>query len=122
MLKAIAVALGACSLAAAAAPVSVYYDHAISAVSFGAAEIHKAYAVRGETLVERGLDGLTATGDSRIVIAGDRGESAKVANALSVAGLKSDKPQSYSIRKRGSTVVVLGADPAGAMYGALDVA
>lgn len=118
MLKILVVSLACCGLAAAAT--SLYYNPSLPAVSFAAAEIHKAYATRGETLVERPLQ--SASGGAGIVIAGDRAESARIAGTLGVAPLKSDKPQSYAIRKHGATLVVLGADAAGAMYGGLDLA
>ncbi len=54
MMKTVAVFLVCCGLAAGAP--SLYYDHSLPAVSFAAAEIHKAYAARGETLVERPLE------------------------------------------------------------------
>ena len=58
----------------------------------------------------------------RLIIAANRAESTRIAGLLGVAALKSDKPQSYSIRKRGATLVVLAADATGAMYGGLDLA
>jgi hypothetical protein len=109
-------------VACAASTATLFYDAARPAVSFAAVEIHNACAGRGDTLVERGLDGAASVSGQRIVIAGDVAESGRIARALGVTTLKSDKPQSYSIRRRGESVVVLGADAAGAMYGGLDVA
>ena len=121
-MKAVALFLLCSGLAAAAPPASLYYDHTIPAVTFAAAEIHKAYASRGETLVERDLQGIPANGDAvRIVILADRNPYTGISGLVGVAP-KSDKPQSYAIRKRGAMVVVLGVDAAGAMYGGLDVA
>ena len=51
-MKAFVLSLLCCCLAAAATPGSLYYDHSLPAVTFAAEEIHKAYAARGETLVE----------------------------------------------------------------------
>ena len=59
MLKTLAVSLMCCGLAAAAPTVSLFYDPSQPAVSFAAAEIHKAYAKRGETLVEHGLQSVS---------------------------------------------------------------
>ena len=121
-MNAVALFLLCSGLAAAAPPASLYYDHTIPAVTFAAAEIHKAYASRGETLVERDLQGIPANGDAvRIVILADRNPYTGISGLVGVAP-KSDKPQSYAIRKRGAMVVVLGVDAAGAMYGGLDVA
>jgi hypothetical protein len=115
-MKTICALLIACGFAAAAP--SLYYNHALPQVSFAAAEIHQAYAARSQTLVETGA--FNATAD--IIIAADRAESGRVAASLQVSPPKSDKPQSYAIRKHGSTIVVLGEDATGAMYGGLDVA
>ncbi len=124
MIKILAVSLAVCGLAAAAdPPVYLYYDHSVPAVSFAASEIHKAFAARGQTLVEPSLSAVSAAGGPlRLIIASNASESARLSGMLSLAPLKSDKPQSYSIRNKDRTVVVLGADPAGAMYGGLDVA
>src|SRR5690348_17578474 len=123
MTKAIAVCLLPWGIAVAAPSASLFYDHSVPAVSFAATEIHKAYTTRGETLVERGIGGISAGSDTvRLLIAAGRAESARIAGILGVASLKSDKPQSYSIRKSGATLVVLGADATGAMYGGLDLA
>jgi hypothetical protein len=107
-----------CGLAVAAP--SLYYNHSSPQVSFAASEIHQVYAARGLSLIERELGALGANPD--IVIAAGPAECARLAASLQVAAIKSDKPQSYAIRKHGSTVAVLGADATGAMYGGLDVA
>jgi hypothetical protein len=123
MTKIAAVAFVLTPLMYAAPAATLFYDSSRPQVCFAAAEIHKAYAVRSEALVERPLDGVTAaTAGRRIVVAGDRAESTRLATALGLTALKSDRPQSYSIRHRGDTIVVLAADPAGAMYGGSDVA
>jgi len=110
-----------------AQPVALFYDSGVPQTSFAATEIRKAFSVDGRTLAEAGMEGLAANSSPlRIVIASNAAESQRLAQSLGVEPLKSAAPQSYSIRhqtKNGrSTVVVLGADPAGAMYGGLDVA
>jgi hypothetical protein len=119
MIRFIAASVVCCGLAYAA-PATLFYNHGVPAVAFAAAEIHKAYASRGETLVERPIE--TVAGSASLVIAVGRAESDRVAASLGLAALKSGKPQSYAIRKHGATIVVLSSDAAGAMYGGLDVA
>ncbi len=122
-MKTIVFCLFCCGLAAAASPVYLFYDHGVPSVTFAAAEIHKAYASRGETLVERNLTEAMASGDGlRIVIAADRTQSTRIAGLVGFSPLKSDTVQSYAIRKHATTVAVLGADATGAMYGGLDIA
>ena len=77
---------------ASALGAQVIYDRTVKPVAFGAAEIERAHP----------------SGNVRIEIA--------------VAPAPGAKPQSYSIRRNGNTLRVTGADAAGAMYGALDVA
>ena len=124
MIRILAAALSCCGVVccgiAYAAPASLAYNHDVPAVAFAAGEIHKALAARGETLVERPMQAVGA--GVGMVIATGRAESDRVAAGLGVPQLKSDKPQSYAIRRHGSTVAVLAADAAGAMYGGLDLA
>jgi hypothetical protein len=113
--------------AAAAEPVRLLYDRNSPQVSFAASEIRKSYAAGGQGMLESGLDRI-ATGASgiRIVIAADRSQSGQIAASLGITPQKGSGVQSYSIRRQTkggvTTVVVLGADPAGAMYGGLDIA
>ena len=110
-----------------AQPAALLYDRNVPQVAFAASEIHQAYAASGRSMAEQSLEALGASaGPLRLVIAADRAQSQKAAGALAVAGLKSEAAQSYSIRRVAkdgrTTVAVLAADPAGAMYGGLDVA
>ena len=63
---------------------------------------------------------------AEVRLAGSAEESAQLAASLNLRPLKHTSPQSYSVRKQTAegktTYIVLGADPAGAMYGGLDVA
>jgi hypothetical protein len=87
------------------------YDASLEPVRFAATEIRRAFAERGERLIER-PPSVAVTGARRLV--------------LTVTGEKSGAWQSYSIRRRveGSqtTWQVLAPDPVGAMYGGLDLA
>jgi len=87
------------------------YDASLEPVRFAATEIRRAYAERGERLVER-PPAAAVTGRRRLV--------------LTVTGENGGAWQSYSIRRRvdGSqtTWQVLAPDPVGAMYGGLDLA
>jgi hypothetical protein len=122
-MKTAALLLLCSGLAAAATPASLFYDHSNPAAAFAAAEIHKAYVHRGESLIERPLQSASPNDSgTRLLIAADRAESSRIAGLIGAAPPKSDKWQSYSIRKRGDTIAVLAADSAGAMYGGLDLA
>ena len=94
---------------------------------FGAAEIRRAVEARGDTCVEKRLDEASKTkADLRIVLATTPEESQRLAKALGMKPPKHNGPQCYAIRTKadaaGTTIAVLGADAAGAMYGGLDVA
>lgn len=106
---------------------ALFSDGRVPQVAFAASEIRRAYAASGQGLAESALDRFAADASPlRIVIAANSAESAKLAGALGVAGLQAAGPQSYAIRRQakgnGNVVAVLGSDPAGAMYGGLDVA
>ena len=104
----------------------VFYDSRAPQVSFAASEIHHAFAANKPSADRAIRDLASDTSPVRFVIAGDAAESGTLARRLGVAPLKNAGPQCYAIRRqerRGRlTIAVLGADPSGAMYGALDVA
>src|SRR4051812_46580387 len=105
---------------------SVFHDSPAPQVSFASAEIGRALGPQRAT-PDRGMRDLTTDSSSlRFAIATGADESKALAQTLRVAPLKTTAPQSYAIRRteaRGRvTIAVLGADPAGAMYGGLDVA
>jgi hypothetical protein len=87
------------------------YDGSLEPVRFAATEIRRAFAERGERLVER-PPSAAVTGARRL--------------QLTVTGAKDGAWQSYSIRRRveggQTTWQVLAPDPVGAMYGGLDLA
>jgi len=110
-----------------AQPAALFYDANGGPVTFAATEIRSAQTTKGGGLVELGLDALANdTSPIRFVIAAGRSQSQGLSSQLGTPPLKSDTPQSYSIRrsdKNGrTTIAVLGADAAGAMYGGLDLA
>src|SRR5450755_4787764 len=77
------------------------YDHNIPQVAFAAAEIRKACASGGRSLVEQGLDALSKNASPlRLVIASDRVHAKQVSDALGIAGIKGESAQSYSIRRQ----------------------
>jgi alpha-glucuronidase len=105
---------------------SVFHDSHAPQVSFASAEIDRALGPQ-RAKPDRGMQDLKSDNSSlRFAIAAGADESKALAQALRVAPLKTTVPQSYAIRRaeaRGRvTIVVLGADPVGAMYGGLDVA
>ena len=115
------------STALAQEQVAAFYNATVPQAAFAAGEIRLAVQARGDRWTSAGLDGLAkARQRTRVVLASSVEESGRVAKALGLAPLESAAAQSYSLRKRidasGKTCVVLGADPAGAMYGGLDLA
>jgi hypothetical protein len=105
---------------------TLVYNPNVPQAAFAASEIRRAWPNVGMPLVELGTEGLAEAGAMRFIIAESRAESGRIAAALGVAQLKADAPQSYAIRRQSkggnTTIAVLGADPAGAMYGGLDIA
>jgi len=106
---------------------SVVYDPGVAEVRFAASEIRLARVAQSAGLVEEPLERLAETGGTvRMVLAAGPEASAQVAKALGVKPLARPSSQAYSIRRvlrdGRTTVAVLGADSAGAMYGGLDLA
>src|SRR5579871_233761 len=104
----------------------VFHDLHSPQVSFAAAEIGRALGSKRAT-PDRTIGDLSSdTNSLRFAIASDAAESKALAQTLRVAPLKTGAPQSYAIRRAETggrvTIAVLGTDPAGAMYGGLDVA
>ena len=117
------------SLATAAGPDSaaLFSDSAIPPVRFAATEIRKACAARATALEEGPVAAAkNSPAALRLVIATGTEQCARVAESFGVKPLARFTPQAYAIRRwksgAASAVIVLGADPAGAMYGGLDVA
>jgi hypothetical protein len=116
-----------CCLAAAHDTFAILYDHAIPQAGFAASEIRSACAAAGLSAAEGTLSDLARIGAPvRIVIAAGLDASARAAAELEVKPLASKAPQSYAIRRNSAkahtTLAVLGADGAAAMYGGLDLA
>lgn len=111
----------------AAEPVALFYDQKVPQAAFAASEIRKAYVAAGQELIELGIDRLgSSASHTRIVIAADKTQAGQLASSIGVSPLKESATQSYAIRRAAksgtTTVAVLAADPAGAMYGGLDIA
>ncbi|HBY58945.1 MAG TPA: carbohydrate-binding family 6 protein, partial [Solibacterales bacterium] len=109
-MKLIPIALLPLALFGQSAPTALIYDARHEPVRFAATEIRRAFAGRGETLVERAS--LTAGPESRRLV-------------ITVTGA-AGAWQSYSIRRRTegarTTWQVTAPDATGAMYGGLDLA
>ncbi len=119
LLAAIAVIAGGAQGAAGASAAAIYFDSGVPQARFAAGDIRRAFEARGTKVTEQGLASVKQGGDEmRIIIA----SPADVARRLNVAPLKATDPQAYAIRRRGNTVIVLGAGANGAMYGGLDIA
>ena len=108
--------------AAFAQSAGLQYDAASPQAAFAATEIRRAFAARGQSLVENG--GGTQPLQSRPRRLG--GNSNALADSLGVARLKDSSPQSYAIRRARKTASPPSPswrrDAAGAMYGGLDLA
>ncbi|HEY1496088.1 MAG TPA: hypothetical protein VGF49_16160, partial [Candidatus Solibacter sp.] len=98
------------------------YDAGSPTAAFAATEIRRAFAARGQSLVENG-SGAQAV---RLILTATVDKANAAADSLGVARLKTAGPQAYGIRRvqkaRVTTVAVLATDGAGAMYGGLDLA
>ena len=126
----IASAIAAATQSAMAAKVQLLYAAGRPQVEFAGGEIRTSLASQGDSALRGDLEAQLATpvqGSFRIVIAASVKESRLVAKKLGLEPPASNVvAQAYSIRKLdaigGSTYAVLAADPAGAMYGGLDLA
>jgi hypothetical protein len=112
---------------ASAQPAALFYDPASGPAAFAASEIRSAHAAKGLQLVEHSLEALSSdAGALRFVLAAGSAESQRISSGLGVASLRAATPQSYSVRRTTAngrtTIAILGADAAGAMYGGLDLA
>lgn len=106
---------------------TLVYDRSVPEVRFAASEIRRACVSLGTALSEEPLSRISEpAGGLRIVIAAGAAQADKAAAASGVKPLDARAAQSYAIRRAaregGLTLVVLGADGAGAMYGGLDIA
>lgn len=112
-------------LAAAPNPAWLSYDGAAPPVRFAAAEIRNALESKG-TIVSEMPTGEPRDQPNGFWIACGDSAIARVRARFAVAAPKQTGPQSYAIRKHsaagGITYLVLAADPAGAMYGGLELA
>jgi hypothetical protein len=120
-------ALLAAQAASAKEDVALLCKSGVPQTEFAAAEIRLALQARGDGCTQAGLDNLAkASGNIRIVLAASADEANRLAADLGLAPLKSQAAQSYALRKKTeggrTTYAVLATDPAGAMYGGLDVA
>ena len=104
----------------------VFHDSQAPQVAFAVTEIDRASGSKRAASVHAIRDLSSDTSSLRFAIAADAAESKALAQRLRVAPLKTTALQSYAIRRAETagrvTIAVLGADPAGAMYGALDIA
>ena len=119
--------LGGAPAARTAETWTLLYDPSAPEVGFAAAEIRSACAARGRRLAEGGLERPGGPGEGvRLVVAAGREASGRAAKTLGVKPPAGGAAQSYAIRRSAqdgrTTIAVLGADAAGAMYGGLDLA
>ena len=113
--------------ASAKEEVALLYKSGVPQAEFAAAEIRRALETRGDRCIAGSLEDLPkASQNVRIVLASSADEAKRLAADLGLAAPKAAGAQSYALRRKAegarTTYAVLGADPAGAMYGGLDVA
>jgi hypothetical protein len=110
--------------AAFAQSAGLQYDPANPQAAFAATEIRRAFAARGQSLVEHSLVENGSPQTLRLVLSASNSNA--LAESLGVPRPKESTPQSYAIRRldKGgvTTLAVLASDGAGAMYGGLDLA
>ncbi len=110
--------------AAFAQSAGLQYDPANPPAAFAATEIRRAFAARGQSLVEQSLVENGSPQSLRLILSSANSNS--LADSLGVPRPKQSAPQSYAIRRLAkdgvTTLAVLAADGAGAMYGGLDLA
>jgi hypothetical protein len=117
-----ALILAGAQLAGAASAV-IYFERNVPAARFAASDIRQALEAKETTVTERDLTAVGQSGNGlQFVLASSPEESRRMATGLKLAAFHASDPQSYAIRKRATTYVVLGGGPAGAMYGGLDIA
>ena len=109
------------------ASTTVTYDDQLPAVAFAAREIGTALLARSSESGSTRRAGRPRSNKISFVLAVQGPEASRLVASLGIAPLPAGSAQSYSIRKTrsstGETIyVVLGADPAGTMYGGLDLA
>lgn len=106
----------------------LFYQSGVPQTEFAAAEIRAALKDNGDTCTIGPIADLPQSRQAmRIAIAATAAESKQLAAILGVTPVKTPMAeQSYSIRRKTAgpqtTCAVLSADPAGAMYGGLDLA
>jgi hypothetical protein len=113
--------------ASAEEEVSLLYKSGVPQTEFAAAEIRLALRARGDRCLQGSLEDLPkAAPNVRVVLASSADETKRLAADLGLAAPRAAAPQSYALCRKAdgprTTYAVLGADPAGAMYGGLDVA
>ena len=107
--------------------VALLYDSAAAPVDFAAREIRLALEARGDAPTAHRLGDLPqVTSNVCIVLASSGDEARRLSGSPGLAPPTGSSPQSYALRRHvtgpRTVYAVLGADPAGAMYGGLDVA
>ena len=103
----------------AAAGPALFYDRSQPLVVFAASEVARA---SGGSVPEFGLGELGKVSCSPCLVIAAGSQAAEAARTLQARPPQGNRPQSYGIRRKGTTVAALGTDAAGAMYGGLDLA
>ncbi|MCX5673421.1 MAG: carbohydrate-binding family 6 protein, partial [Planctomycetota bacterium] len=125
-----AVLLVACTLPAAEKPsdtVTIFRDPGCPQIVFAAGEVRAALAGCGLAAAERPLDAMPGDAAAvRILLLTQDAPAAKARLAAAGGAPAALQPQGFAIRKTavagGTEIAVIGGDPAGAMYGGLDLA
>jgi hypothetical protein len=105
----------------------LYYDPSVPHSRFAAAEIRAALLVRGIGVAEAALSESQSSADGlKILLVHGNAQASELASLSGLSHSSLSVPQSYrvQVRERGpeKLLAVFGADEAGMMYGALDIA
>jgi hypothetical protein len=119
--------LAACSVTAAATPVSLYFDRVVAPVEFAAHEITLAIKETGQSIDQHDMGEFESTHGTRIILTDlSNASTLEMFEGSNDANLETLHPEGFKIRVTtkgaNTTYLIIGADPAGAMYGGLEFA
>jgi hypothetical protein len=108
-------------------PAALCFDSSIPQARFAAGEIRRAFLDHGVGLVELEFAELAlATNGTRVILVSGREAVQRLQESVEVAPFEASAPQSFALRRivqgAQTNFIVLGADPAGMMYGGLELA
>lgn len=126
-IKTVSIILATCSLTEAAAPISLVFDRDVAQAEFSAQEIASALSENAHPITQQDLGELTHIGGAQVILT-HLSNKPVLDMFIGSDGAKPAtlQPEGFSFRvtRRGNdtTFWIIGADPAGAMYGGLEFA